>query len=278
MIITNQKEHDIRIYNEAKKFLLHNVPSSVTPEIVERYLNYIDNSARNYGIKELYRQLLSTAQNANMRSQVIGGALGDFGRLGMVLFDFDPKATFDYYSGKEDVLLNNIIEKLNPKGKMRTEKRSIWPKYCSTIISAAAFLNQFENVKEFYNWVDYFHNNNKIVSALPMILSEEIEGIGFPLACDFLKEIGFTKFGKPDIHIKDIFENTGLSNKNSSDYNTLKAIVRVAENVGVTPYNVDKLFWLIGSGFFYENPEIGKDGRIPSMKQPFIEYTTKLET
>ena len=30
-----------------------------------------------------------------------------------------------------------------------------------------------------------------------------------------------------------------------------KAIVRVARNVDVTPYAVDKVFWLIGSGNFY---------------------------
>jgi hypothetical protein len=28
----------------------------------------------------------------------------------------------------------------------------------------------------------------------------------------------------------------------------------MASNVGVTPYNVNKLFWLIGSGYFYGNP------------------------
>jgi hypothetical protein len=64
VIITNQKENDVKIYNEAKKFLLQNVPSFVTPEISERYLNFIDNSSRNNDIKEPFRQLLSTAQNA----------------------------------------------------------------------------------------------------------------------------------------------------------------------------------------------------------------------
>jgi hypothetical protein len=49
-----------------------------------------------------------------------------------------------------------------------------------------------------------------------------------------------------------------------------KAVARVASNVGVTPYNVDKLFWLIGSGF-YEDPHIGHKGMIGSLKKQFIE-------
>jgi hypothetical protein len=50
-----------------------------------------------------------------------------------------------------------------------------------------------------------------------------------------------------------------------------KAVARVASNVDVTPYNVDKLFWLIGSGNFYGNPEIGNNGKIGKRKKQFIE-------
>lgn len=32
-----------------------------------------------------------------------------------------------------------------------------------------------------------------------------------------------------------------------SNYEGFNAVARVARNAGVTPYNVDKLFWLIGS-------------------------------
>lgn len=45
----------------------------------------------------------------------------------------------------------------------------------------------------------------------------------------------------------------------------------MASNVGVTPYNVDKLFWLIGSGNFSGNPEIGLNGKIGGRKKQFIE-------
>ena len=85
-----------------------------------------------------------------------------------------------------------------------------------------------------------------------MLLSYEIHGFGFPLACDFLKEIGYTGFGKPDTHLKKIFGKLHLS-RSSKDYDVFRAILRIAAHAGKTPYEVDKIFWLVGSGNFYHN-------------------------
>ena len=94
-----------------------------------------------------------------------------------------------------------------------------------------------------------------------MIIGMEVRGIGFPLACDFLKELGYEDFAKPDVHLKFIFRELHLCPLDSGDYQVFKAIVRVANHAGVTPYAADKLFWLIGSGRFYDNPEIENIGR-----------------
>jgi len=107
--------------------------------------------------------------------------------------------------------------------------------------------------------------------ALPMLIALEIEGVGFPLACDFLKENGYRNFAKPDVHIKDIFTRLGLA-RSRNDYEVFSSVVRVALNVGETPYCVDKLFWLIGSGNFYDHPHIGEDGRIGNNKEQFYEF------
>jgi hypothetical protein len=73
------------------------------------------------------------------------------------------------------------------------------------------------------------------------------------------------------VHVKGIFGSIGLCPPGAGDYEVFKAVARVASNVGVTPYNVDKLFWLIGSGYFYEDPHIDHKGRIGSLKKQFIE-------
>jgi hypothetical protein len=51
----------------------------------------------------------------------------------------------------------------------------------------------------------------------------------------------------------------------------VKAVARVARYSSVTAYNVDKLFWLIGSGHFYDKPEIGLNRKIGRRKKSFIE-------
>ena len=79
-------------------------------------------------------------------------------------------------------------------------------------------------------------------------------------------------FPKPDVHLRDIFTALNLCSDKSDDYQLFKAIIRVADHAGVSPYNTDKVFWLIGSGYFYADPHIGNKGRIGSRKQEFIEY------
>jgi hypothetical protein len=91
------------------------------------------------------------------------------------------------------------------------------------------------------------------------------------LACDFLNGLGYENFSKPDVHVKDIFGGLGLCAEGAGDYEVFRAVGRLAGNAGVTPYNADKLFWLVGSGYFYDDPHIGNKGRIGRHKKGFIE-------
>jgi thermostable 8-oxoguanine DNA glycosylase len=131
---------------------------------------------------------------------------------------------------------------------------------------------QFSSAAEFYQSVEFFDRDDRARAALPMLLDKEIKGFGFALACDFLKELGYVNFAKPDVHLRDIFIGLKLCPANADDYEIFKAVVRVAKNAQVTPYNVDKLFWLIGSGDFYDDEQIGEKGKIGSHKAKFIAY------
>ncbi len=77
-------------------------------------------------------------------------------------------------------------------------------------------------------------------------------------------------FSKPDVHIKHIFGGIGLCSRAASDYEVFRAVDRVAHNVGVTPYNVDKLFWLVGNGRFYDDLQVGNRGDIGRHGDEFI--------
>lgn len=256
-----QRQIDREVYRLARTYLLGFKGEGVTAALLRKYMSPISLQPKPTDIPGLYQRILKSAQNANMKAGVIGKAIGGVGNLGKVLEDFNPAYVVRTYGENSELLLKDIKKKLKPRGKMRTEARSIWPKYCKTILSAARFMSQFRTADDYYDWVDLFNKDSRALPALPMAISMEISGIGFPLACDFLKELGYEDFAKPDVHLKYIFKELRLCPESADDYQVFKAIVRVAKHAGVTPYAADKLFWLIGSGNFYDDPAIGKIGR-----------------
>jgi thermostable 8-oxoguanine DNA glycosylase len=226
-------------------------------------------------MKGIYQRMLNSAQNAYMKASVIGKAIGGVGNLGKVLFNFNSKKVLNEYGSDVKRLLDDIEIKLAPHGKVRRKKNSICPKFCQTILSAATFIIKFESATDFYSWVDSLYNDEKTRVALPMIIHNEVDGIGFALACDFLKELGYVDFGRPDSHIKQIFKDLNLCERKANDYHAHQAILRIARNVQITPYNVDKLFWLIGTGNFYDDKHVGKKGKIGSLQKGFCSYAKK---
>ena len=98
-----------------------------------------------------------------------------------------------------------------------------------------------------------------------MLISHEISWYGFALSCDFIKELWYTEYCKPDIHMIDVFNGLWLCEKN--DYDTFKCIVKIAKEWWITPYILDKIIRLICSGRFYLDG-IEEKGH----KKEFIEY------
>lgn len=264
------KNRDKQIYDRAKSYLLNLEVEEITEDLIEKYLNPLSIEPRPNTLKKIYFRVLRSAQNANMKASVIGKSINGIENLDKVLFDFDYNKVINNYSSWENIL-DEIKVKLNPKGKIRETPLSLWPKYCQTILSSAMFIQQFKSSNDFFKWLDFFDKDNRARGSLPMLLSQEIKGFGFALSCDFLKELGYINFPKPDVHLRDIFVGLGLCSKKISDYQLFKAIVLFAKNINVSPYNADKIFWLIGSGFFYNDLHIGKKGKIGSKKKSFIE-------
>lgn len=260
-----------KIYDNAKEFLIEKISTENAAEILEHYLNLPNKSKNPIPLNELYFRLLSSAQNANMKAGVIGGSMKNgVEDLGKVLFGFQPKEIKKHYQSAEQIF-NEIVRVVQPRGKVRQEKNSIWVRYSRTILSASWFFSQFENGEEFYDWANHFYDDKKAMAALPYLLSEEIYGIGYPLACDFLKELGFINYGKPDVHIRKIFSDLDLCEDNASNATLQKIISNIAAAKEISAYNVDKLFWLIGSGYFYDHKHLGKDGKIGQQKDQFLE-------
>jgi hypothetical protein len=267
---------DKKAYLLAKDYLPSRGIKGVTSDLIEKYLNPLTLSPKPTSNEGIYQRILESAQNANMKAGVIGGAIGGVEKLSLVLEGFNPRAIMNKYAGDWEAILNDIVEKLEPRGEVRRTPRSIWPQYCHTILSAANFVEQFLSAQDFFGWIDFFDRDDRARASLPMLLSREIGGLGFALSCDFLKEMGYVNFPKPDVHLRDIFTALRLCQDKGDDYQLFKAVIRVAGHAGVSAYNADKAFWLIGSGYFYSDLHIGSQGRIGSRKREFIEYAKPL--
>jgi hypothetical protein len=224
---------------------------------------------------EVFHRLLLSARNRNMMATVIPDALVD--SLGPVLGGFDPVEVTTRFTSP-DLLLDTIIREIRPAGKLRRARAALWPLFSRATLSGAQFLSQFADGAEFLAWVQTFDDDPRKRAALPLLLSQEVNGFGFALACDFLKELGFFNFAKPDVHVKAIITGLHLVNDSPNDYLVFKAVARIAEHCGRTPYDVDKTFWLVGSGYFYDHRSLGRDGRVKTDRDEFIRRASRALT
>ena len=247
-----RKDKMIIIYSEAKKFLNEIAPSDIGNKGINQYLNV----KKKYKSKnDILWRLLASLQNRQMSKNVIG--LDNENRkelFSMILFNYDSDKILNNYNEE------SLLKVFNDSFVIRNieSPNNLWKQYVKSTISACRFISSFDSVKDFNNFVNRFNYNEMSSAALPMLLEREIFGLGFPLACDFLKELGFSEYPKPDVHIKDIFVAFGLCENN--DYSAYKVVIEMAHIVKDSAYNVDKIFWLIGSGNFYlHNVSIGRN-------------------
>jgi len=198
-------------------------------------------------------------------------AIGDIENLRPYLEDFVPSRIIEKYSGDWRKLFTTIQSNYNPPGRMVIDiPQNSWVILCKSAISASSFLSKFSDAKQFDTFVSQFCLNEFTRLALPLLLDREIFGLGFALACDFLKENGYPEFVKPDVNIKGIFKGIGISQPEAGDYEVFKDVIRFSESINEVPYVVDKLFWLVGSGDFYLDKlriKTNKDGFIEKVKK-----------
>lgn len=252
-------------FNEARNYLLSF--NEVTEEVLQVHLSDWKNK-KPKTISCLFEKILVHAQNR----QGMPNSIGNIDNLKGVLFNFSPKEVAENYCSWEELF--EAVEKNRPKPPGRLDKsnaKSYWVIYCKSILSAANFLKSYPCIEDFDKFVSGFLTNEYSRLALPLLLKEEIFGFGFALACDFLKENGYPEFLKPDTHVNDIARNIGISQA-SNDFGIFKDVEAYSKKIGKLPYEVDKIFWLIGSGKFYL---LGLE--IRSSKWDFIKRVKELE-
>jgi hypothetical protein len=256
-----EKSTAIEICNQAREYLLSF--DRIDEKMLDKHLKIPKPPQSVPGL--LYGMLRSISNRRGMSNTI-----GDIENLRSYLEDFVPMQIVKKYGKKYGNnwkgIFKRIKENYKHPGEMKIDNpKSYWVIFCKSIVSAAHFLSQFSSVEEFKKFVSPFERNEYTRVALPLLLAEEVFGLGFVLACDFLKENGYPKFVKPDVHIKAIFHGIGIS-KSKSPYDIFKDVIRFSKQINKLPYYTDKLFWLVGSGNFY------LDGiQVPTKRKDFID-------
>lgn len=212
---------------------------------------------------DVYLQLLKSLSSR----QGMPNTIGRIENLSGVFCDFNHLETLKRYSDDWEGLFERIQREVQTESRMdKTDPHSYWVIFSKGSISGAQYLRRFDGLENFLEYVQDFDERPTTRPGLPLLMGHEIFGYGFSLACHFLKELGFSNYAKPDTHLIDIFSGLGVSSKSPVD--VFEAVSLMADEVGKTPYAVDKALWLIGSGKLYLN-----NVTFRTNKSEFIEET-----
>lgn len=251
------------IYAMAVGYLEDNAP--VSRDELKRYFDI----KKTYTTKnEILYVLFGSLQNRNQMANVIGfGTQKKNDVFKNIFYDYDGAKILAVYETDD-----NLFRHFTSLFPIRNQesKDNLWRKYSKFIFSACRFMEKFNTAEDFTEFVERFIYNELSAAALPLVLSREVDGLGFALACDWLKDLGFSEYPKPDVHIIEIFYKSGLCE--NTDYSAYKAVIKMARATGDTPFNIDRTFWLIASGKYYLH-----DKKIPSGKEEIIEIILSTE-
>lgn len=233
------------VFASAKNFLNDIISKypDLNNSVLERHLEH---ESKFENILDAHRRLIESLPNRNMMASVIG-----FNRrekeMRKILFGYNPTEILSAYKNADE-----LLEKFRGKFNLQNSKGkgNLWRQFSEGIISGSKFMASFKDKDDFDSFIKTFARNKYTKAALPMLLSKEIMGFGFALACDFLKELGYRDYPKPDVHLITIFYSLELS-PSTEPYEVYKSIVEMSEAVREDAYTVDKVFWLISSGRFY---------------------------
>ena len=248
----------IELFGMISEYLFEVTPSNITKEQLAEY----DHSELLNSMNKLCIVFFSTIQDYQFMPNVIGFNNPERREsFRKILFDFDHLKILENYD--EESLFESFCDAFPVKNK---ESRSnSWRRYAKGILSICSYLTRFKNIQEFNEYCSGFHGD----ITLPDEMSREIIGMGFPLACNLIKDIGFNDYCKPDVHLKDVLAGTGYCN--DDDRSVFDCVRAIASANDINAHAVDSRIWLICSGYYYKH-----NVSIPSHKKELIEKINEM--
>ena len=235
-----------KFYTIAYDYLVSILPPQITEDRLNEYLVQTTNSADS--LKNAFVGLIKAAQNYQFMPNVI-----KFKERKSIFEQLFHGFDYKYVAGINSTdLYYKLRESFNVTSP--DSHYNSWYRWSNSVVDSATFVCEFSDIHEFDDYVKNSHN----IEDVPFTISRKIRGIGFALACDTLKELGYKEYIKPDVHLKDIFEELGLCDRD--DIRVFNTAMDIAKSCDITPYQLDKTLWLTCSGNYYMD-EIRVEGR-----------------
>lgn len=245
----DKKAINIELYRTAYDYLQEIAPPGID---LEKY--FVSDSQDYSSLIDVFKQFITSAQDYRSMPSVIAFEKRE-PQIREILKDYDLEQISKM---SENDLYHTLRDKFDITSK--DNKRNSWYKWSCSVVDSAKFVGRFKDADDFARFIDRFDYNVESRAALALFIQNKIRGVGFALACNSLKELGYMNYPKPDVHLMDVFHSIGLSEY--TQMSTFEAIIDMAEDCKtvdktVTPYKVDRVFWLICSGdYYHEKPEI----------------------
>lgn len=258
-LFDNEKKDLKRLYSIVDDFLMELKPVQISSDELNRYFetHYVKD------LNTLASEFFGHLQNYQFMPNVIGFWKEERKPIFKeILLDYDTHTILDKYDQRS--LFEEFCRNFPVKNK--DSKQNSWLRYAGGIIDTCVYLNRFKSIEEYNEYCLGFKGSIK----LPIEMKNEIRGMGFALACDQLKETGFSDYSKPDVHLRDVLHGCGYCD--DDDYSIFECVKRIADENNISPYMVDKKIWLICSGnYYWHNITIpsNKDELIKRIKASF---------
>lgn len=206
------------------------------------------NPLKKVHLDEIFYQFCLNLQDYNMMPSVIGVLNGDRkDKFREVLLGYNKDAVALKYT--EESLYSKFCSVFPVKNQ--DSKQNLWRRYANSIIDSCRYLSNYKNAEEFNKYIENFNGSLDIVYDM----KRSIRGMGFALACNLIKDLGFTDYAKPDTHTRDVVAAMGFAD---DDISVIRAIQDIAKANNDTAFNVDRMIWLICSGnYFNDNIRMG---------------------
>ncbi len=229
-----------KIYKFSYQYLIDISKDSVSKEKIDQFIKQPDKRNCNC-LEDAFDLLLDVLQDFNRNPNVIKYRTRSQ----------EIKRHIEFPNLQHISLLNPSKLSADFATKFDTNGTRCWENYCKGIVSGAKFLLNFKSYGQFKKLCKSFNKNVMTREAFALLLKEKINNMGFAIACNWLKELGYYNYPKPDTHMKDICLTLKLIDNREDELGCFEAMSNIAKAAHVRPYMLDKVWWLICTGDFY---------------------------